>query len=378
MTAEEHTAARALTRRELVKLGLVAAGTATAAGCGVGETQSGESSAKASSHPPLDKEPGDLEVFEWAGFELPAFYRPYLREFEKKPKFTFLEQDDQALGKCLGGYRPDLCHPDIPWIPDWVKGDLIQPFDTSLITNFQSLNPSLVKAAQYQGVQYHIPTDWGFESLMYRRDKVDISEESWTLHYDPRYAGKISWFDDAVNLVIAGYVNGIDDPWNMPDAELNDMKSFLIEKKKVVRHFWSSQTNLDQDIASGNIWISFAWAGSWVNARKKKLDVVYMNPKEGRLSWTEGFVLLKGTKNYRHAHKYVDAWASPESAVFLVNEYGYGHTNTKVELKKLDPVLVKAFNLDDPTILDEPKTHPRRYQPRRQEYLKAWDEVKAA
>lgn len=49
-----------------------------------------------------------------------------------------------------------------------------------------------------------------------------------------------------------------------------------------------------------------------------------------------------------------------------------------MDLKKLDPVLVKAFNLDDPTILDEPKTHPRRYQARRQEYLKAWDEVKAA
>ena len=144
-----------------------------------------------------------------------------------------------------------------------VKGNLIQPFNMSLITNFQSLNPSLVKAAQYQVVQYQIPTHWLRVPDVLSRQGLHLGGVV-TLHYHPRYAGKISWFDDAVNLVIAGYVNGIDDPWNMADAELNDMKSFLIEKKKVVRHFWSSQTNLDQDIASGNIWISFAWAGSWV------------------------------------------------------------------------------------------------------------------
>ena len=103
-----------------------------------------------------------------------------------------------------------------------------------------------------------------------------------------------------------------------------------------------------------------------------------MDPKEGRTSWYCGFALFADTENYHHAHEYVDAWLSVPSAEWLVNNYAYGHTNTKLDLSTVSERLVNAFSLDDPTILQEPKSHPEREIQRRDIYNELWLEVKAA
>ena len=186
----------------------------------------------------------------------------------------------------------------------------------------------MMEGGQVDGKQYFIPADWGFSSPLYRSDKVDTNEDTWALFYDEKYKGKISWWDSLENFLVAGYVNGVDDPWNMDDGELEDMKKFLISKKHVVRNFWASQTDLDADLKAGNIWIAYAWAGSYVAAKDAGHEVTYMEPKEGRLSWVCGFVLIKDSPNYHHAHAYVDEWSSKFSAEWIEANYAYGHANT--------------------------------------------------
>ncbi len=44
----------------------------------------------------------------------------------------------------------------------------------------------------------------------------------------------------------------------------------------------------------------------------------------------------------------------------------------------MDPTLIEAFSLDDPSILEEPRTHVERPIPRRELYNQLWEEVKAA
>ncbi len=205
--------------------------------------------------------------------------------------------------------------------------------------------------------------------------------ESWSLFYDDRYEGKISWWDSPLeNFVIWGYVNGVDDPWDMTDDELDEARDFLKSKKHLCRNFWSSQTDLDADVAAGNIWIAYAWGGSYTAAKKAGLDVVYSDPKEGRLAWNCGFVLIDDTENYRHAHKFVDAWSSKEAAAWIIPNYAYGHANTTVDLSSVPPDLVEVFRLDNPEgVRSRTRTTrgPSRAA-RRAAYAQRWDEVKAA
>jgi spermidine/putrescine transport system substrate-binding protein len=381
---------RRLGRGDFLKLGAVTAGSGILAACGAqGAEEPAQGTEPATKErPPIEQEPGNLEVFDWAGYEYPAYggkngvLKPYVTK-RGKPKFTFLTSDDHALGKVRAGYNPDIVHPCVDYLQNWLDIEAVQPWDPSLLTNFDDLQPELVEGGQINGEQYFIPADWGFSSPLYRADKVEPEGgvESWSLFYDERYKGKISWWDSPLeNFVIWGYVNGVDDPWNMSDEELDEAKAFLISKKNLCRNFWSSQTDLDADIAAGNIWIAYAWAGSYVAGKDAGLDVVYSEPKEGRLGWNCGFVLHKDTQNFRHAHEFVDLWSSKESAEWIINNYAYGHANTTVDLTKVPKDYVEVFKLDDPEARKEPHAHYATPVPSadRARYAQRWDEVKAA
>jgi spermidine/putrescine-binding protein len=388
---------RKISRGGLLKLGAATAGASVLAACG---SSGSDNSAPADNGggaspepappaaPSIDSESNDLQVFEWAGYDYPTYggkggpLQAYVDAYTK-PKYTFLTSDDQALGKVRAGFAPDIVHPCVDYLGNWVELDVVQPWDPAQLTNFGDLLDPLVKGGQIDGKQYFIPIDWGFSSPLYRADKVEPQGgvESWTLFYDERYKGKISWWDSPLeNFVIWGYVNGVADPWAMTDDEIKEGRDFLISKKGLVRNFWSSQTDFDADFAAGNVWIGYAWGGSYTAAKKAGLDVVYSRPKEGRLAWNCGFVLLKDSDEVAHAHKYVDAWASPASAEWIIENYAYGHANTKVDLAKIDPDLVKVFSLDDPKGTQEPNAHYAKpvSTERRRVYAKAWDEVKAA
>ncbi len=49
---------------------------------------------------------------------------------------------------------------------------MVQPIDTSKLTNWKDVNPALAKPGALGGQQYWIPWDWNFESILVRNDLV--------------------------------------------------------------------------------------------------------------------------------------------------------------------------------------------------------------
>jgi spermidine/putrescine-binding protein len=205
---------------------------------------------------------------------------------------------------------------------------------------------------------------------------VKPKAESWSLMYDERYAGKIAWFDDLNQLVVAGYYLGFKKPYDQSDKELEQSKKFLASKKHVARMFWSSETDMQAAFAAGDLWIAYAWPADWAAMRAKKLKVAYMQPKEGAISWIGMLMLGKGTKRSEHAHAFANSWSSKQVGSWLEDNYAYGHSNTRARPASKD--LLTALQLTNPRALLEPNAHIDRYIPRRREYAKAWEEVKAS
>ena len=154
-TEHEERNGRRLGRDDFLRLGALTVGSGVLAACGAEDapepSAGGQTDQEVEERPPIEQEPGDLEVFEWAGYEYPAYggkdgvLKPYVDQYGK-PKFTFLTSDDQALGKVRAGYRPDMVHPCVDYTGNWVEMGVVQPWDTSLITNFADL-----EAAARQG-----------------------------------------------------------------------------------------------------------------------------------------------------------------------------------------------------------------------------------
>jgi spermidine/putrescine-binding protein len=359
---------RKFSREELLKLG--AAGGAAALATGpVGLARAA-----------LVAESGRLQVLDWAGYGNDggqSMFAAYVKKYpNNKPQFTYMTNESDALAKLHAGLKPDIFRPYVGWTKYFATSGLVQPWNPKLITNFKHLNPFMVKAGQYNGKQYGIPDDWGFDAILYRRDKVKPKARSWSLIFDDRYKGKIAWFDDLNMLTVAGLYLGFKTPWNQTDAQLKQSQNLLKSKKKNVKLIWSSETNLWEAFGSGELWIAYAWPNDWVQMKKKGLKVVYMRPKEKPIAWVGMLMLLKGSPRPELAHAYVDAWSSAKSGKWLEDNYGYGHANTLARPSSSD--LLRALQLTNPRAVTLPNAYLDRDIPRRAVYARMWEEVKAA
>ena len=362
---------RPLGREDFLKLAAVAGGAAVLGG---------PTAIADAARTRLAAETGRLQVLDWAGYGNDggqSMFAPYVKSHpNNKPRFTYMTSESDALGKIHAGLKPDLFRPYVGWAKYFATSGLVQPWNPKLIPNFKYLNPFMVKAGQYNGKQYGIPNDWGFDAILYRSDKVQPKAKSWGLLFDERYKGKIAWFDDLEMLVIAGLYLGFKNPWRMNDDQLKRAQKLLISKKHLVRTNWSSETALWEAFGGGDIWIAYAWPNDWVQMKAKKLKVVYMRPKEKPIAWVGMFMLLKGTSRKQLAHAYVNAWSSTKSAKWLENNYGYGHANTRARPSSSD--LLRALQLTNPRAVTEPNAHLDRDIPRRAVYARMWEQVKSS
>ncbi|MGE5461682.1 MAG: ABC transporter substrate-binding protein, partial [Solirubrobacterales bacterium] len=304
-----------LSRRGFLSMSALVTASGILAACKKADTGGGTSATGSpTTRPTLSAEPGTLQVFDWSGYgngdyypgkEQQFLWAEYQKSTGDTPNFILFENDDAGYTKiATGAVQFDVVHPCAYRFKDYVDLGAIQPWDTSLIKDWGQLNTTLENFGVIDGKQYFIVEDWGFIAPLYRADKVQPMEDSWSLLWDERYAKRISWIDTLEMLVIAGFYHQVPDPWNMSDDELAQMRDFLISKKDLVAFMWDQSYDLWRAFKQGDVWIGYAWPDTVGYATAAGMDVVYMQPKEGRITWSCGFGLAADTQNYYHAHEY--------------------------------------------------------------------------
>jgi spermidine/putrescine transport system substrate-binding protein len=384
-----------ISRRDFLSTGVALGGAVLLGGCGSSSGNSASNAAKATplaKRPSIRKEPGKLSILEWGGYEAggtPAQTSglwagtPYTKEFGKHSVvYTYIVNDDQSLSKATNGGPFDIMHPCNEMLPSFVSRGLVQPWDTSLLPSFKNLNPFLVKKGQVNGHQYMIPWDWGYASLLYRTDKVDPADATgWELAWNPKYKGRISlWNGSGSNMEVAALKLGYHNMDTMSADQIANAKKALIAQKPLNKFYWSSEYGqMQPSFKAGDIWITYSWQDAYVSMNAAGLKVAYLNPSQGKLSWFCGFVLGAQTKNFFHAHKYLESFINHHACVQMTNLFYYGtsdRTITPSEVK--DQHLVKQLNVGNPTAIEASDVHLQSYQPSRSQYELAWQEVLAS
>ncbi len=373
------TADSAMQRRRFVQLALGSGTAAALAGCGLQSGSPGAASSGKATYPPLSKENKNMTVIDFAGDNIKSLLPSYAAKYGL-PKYTFTTSDANTLAMLKIGQKADV---SIAYgiVGQLVDLGLIIPWDTSLIPNFGQLYPSFVSAGTLNGKQYLMPSQWGFESAVYRPDIV-TAPDSYEVLFDEKYAGKIAWLDNPlVEPAIAGILHGFPDPFNMTDAQLSTIKKFLISKKHLVKLLWVNSTDLEAAFKAGDIYVGHAWPSSWATLQGGKHPVGYLKPKTNEVAWSGGYILLKSTTHYHHAHEFINSVISPEAQLWAVKNFLQGPTSSKVSLSSVSPSVVKAFDLSDPAAIKLPAVLP---EPKNisastyQRYGAMWNEFKAA
>ena len=329
-----------------------------------------------------------ITIMEWSGYEVtenpylfPAFAEAYTPTIDAAVDYIFFAEDPEALAKIQSGVHVDLVHPCESYMGLYVQNGLLQPIDTSRIEHWDELNPKLVEIGQVDGVQYFVPWDWGYESILVRTDLVEEVPDSWADLWDPQYAGHIMlWDSGQANYAITALSLGIIDPWGSLDAEtIEQVKQKLIELKPNVLTYWTDYTQTYDMPASGEAWLTAnAWQDSFGYLQTEGYESAYIEPAEGRLGWACGYGILKDAVNLDRVYEFLNAATAPESAAGLGNNYWYGHANTKA-VDLIEDYIVEFMKLDQVDTLFESTIF---YQPlsdeQRQLVINMWNEVKAA
>lgn len=357
-----------------------------------GSSSSPAASPSSSKRPSISAEPGTLSILEWAGYEAAGTKAQTYgllagSEYTKKYgasgiTYSYIVNDDEALAKATTGGPFDIIHPCHENIPDYVNRGLVQPWDTSLLPSFKQLNPYLTRATQFRGKQYHIPWDWGYGSLLYRTDKIAPADAGgWELAWNSKYAGKISlWNGASTNFEVAALKLGYPHMDSLTSSQLQAAKQALVQQKPLNKLYWGSEYSQEQpNFKSGEVWITYCWQDSLVSMTKAGLKCAFLQPSQGRLSWICGFMLGANTKNYYHAHAYVESYINQLACAQMTNLFYYGNSNATVTAAQIkDKTLVKTLDLANPRAVTTSPNHLQSWSPNRPALELAWQEVVAA
>ena len=195
---------------------------------------------------------GTLNVLEWVGYDDPLYWADFQKANpEAVANFTFGESDADVYGKMKAGDQSDLFHAYTGWLQFYVDDGLVQPLDTSRLSNWNKVPDSFKQVGMINGQQYFLPWDWGFTSVLYRTDKVPEGVDSWDALLDPAYTGKISMWDDGPGAVtVSAYIHGYDET-AITDDQLAAIKQEWIDQKPLNYNYWTATSFGDNT--------SFAW-----------------------------------------------------------------------------------------------------------------------
>ena len=323
---------------------------------------------------------GSLSVLDWAGYDTPDFWIDFKTKYPNvNVSFEFGSSDGDIYSKMKAGDQADIFHPYTGWLQLYVEQGLVEEIDTTKLANWDQVPDNFKQIGQINGKQYFIPWDWGFTSILYRTDKVPEGVDSWSALFDPKYKGHISMWDDGPGAVaVSAYIHGWGDETKVTPDQLAQVKQEWIQQRSLNLFYWNAEPDLQQAMIKGDIWLAYAWQGSYATLLAQGIPVAYAHPKEGWNSWVGMYGIRKGTQNMDLALKFLDEKLALQTGQNLVNEYYYGDSNQEVMNGVTDPTLRQAFSLDDPNILQHTNFTPNLTQKQIDDWNAMWDEVKSA
>jgi spermidine/putrescine-binding protein len=172
-------------------------------------------------------------VFDWGGYEDPAFFTAYVDKYGSSPDYSFFSDEEEAFQKVRAGFKADLGHPCSQSIVKWRDAGIIEPIDTSRLKNWSKVmkNFAQMEGFQVNGEQWAIPVDWGATALTYHTDALTEEEASTLMSFtNPKFKGKVSLVDNVDDAYALGFLaTGVMDWTKATDDDFK--KSFRIPSK---------------------------------------------------------------------------------------------------------------------------------------------------
>lgn len=275
----------------------------------------------------------DLIVFDWAGYEDPAFFTAYTEKHGADPTFTYFGDEEEAFQKLRTGTQVDVVHPCSQSVPKWIEAGLIAPLDTSRIERWDEVNTAFrdIPAFQKDGEYYFVPVDWGNTATTYNTELLSEADvQSLAAFADPKHMGRVSLPDNVDDAYALGFLAiGVKDWASASMEEFAQASDFLRAVHQNVRAYWSDGASLAQMMQSGEVYLAWAWNETFSTMSYEGFPIAMKrDTDEGASSWVCGYAKTTNAPGSEDKfYDFINAWLEPSTAEYIVNWWGYGHSN---------------------------------------------------
>lgn len=313
----------------------------------------------------------DLRILCWEGYAEPEWLDPFKAEFDANVSVSYAGSVDEMFAKMQGsqGADFDLISVDTSGFDRYIGAGLFAALDLAKIPNAANLSPAFenLPVLMRDGGQYGIPFAWGSLPLVYDRAQFDAAPESWEVMWNPDNAGKLIALDDANNSVtLAAMVLGLEDPFNLSDAQLGMVKDKLIAQKRLLLTYFAGFDEGVNIFANSGVKAMFSMGEPQVaGLRDLGVDAAMTIPSEGAIGWLDCWEISTGAEDVDLAYAWINACLSNEVGTILSDDKSYGNAvNEEANTRN-------GFTYADALVfLEAPEDFDKR--------VTVWNEVKAA
>ncbi len=277
----------------------------------------------------------------------------------------------------------DVLIPSDYMIERLIKEDRLKEIDMSKLENYKYIGEAYKNTNYDPDNKYSIPYMWGTLGILYNKEKVTETVDSWSILWDEKYSGQILMLDSmrdsmAVALKKLGY-----DLNTTNQAEIDAAAKALVEQKPLVAEY--GVDILKDKMIQGSYSFTVAYSGDALYMQNQNAELnggesvlEYVIPKEGSNFWIDAMCIPKTSKNTEGAMKFIDFMCSTEIAFDNVEYIEYSTPHTEA-LKELGEDYINN-NIYNPSAEILANCDPFAYlEPDVQEsYNKAWESVRLA
>ena len=240
----------------------------------------------------------DLLVFEYSGFEDPAFHPDYTAKHGDSPTFTFFGDEDEAFQKLRSGFKVDSSQICGGSVTKWQESGLLEPWDLSRIPAFGDISRDLTGLDLTAGAAevLFVPMYYGSTAIAWNTDQVP-AEDVATLQvfHNPKYAGRMTIPDNVDDAFALAYLaTGVTNWTEVTDAQFEAAVDWLRAAHENLRTYWTDPAELAQLIASGEVLVAWAWNETLPTMVEMGFPIGFQREAaEGSSLWLCGYVNLK-------------------------------------------------------------------------------------
>ncbi|MDH4187538.1 MAG: spermidine/putrescine ABC transporter substrate-binding protein, partial [Nitrospira sp.] len=190
--------------------------------------------------------------------------------------------------------------------------------------------------------RYAVPYLWGTVGIGYDSAVISPPPDSWSVLWDPHYAGRISMLNDQ-REVFGAVLRSMGESMNTKDPRMIEAaKDRLLTQKPLVKAYASE--HYDQLLASGDVVLAHGWGGPVARAMKDRPSIRYVVPKEGSTVWADCLVVLKSSRKKQLAVQFINYLMDPQVAARTAERLLFASAN------KAARPFVSARILNNPAI----------------------------